>query len=283
MKHKTVCLILFIATLLFSCASADKKSENAGVNSSSTMDLSEIAATESGKADKQSSTTSNPLPKPKEQKLIKNGEVSFRVKSLFTTKQNIQKTLAIYGGYIAKENNTGGNDNPSENLILRVPNKNFDKILEQVLIGVEEIDTKNIGIEDVTTQFVDIEARLKNKKQLEAKYQELLVKAGNMDDILKIEKEISVIREDIDAAEGQLNYLSNQVAYSTITLRYYEKRISGFNFGGKMGNALSSGGYGLLQFIIIIVNLWPLWLIATLTWYLGVKLIRRGKNKNNFK
>ncbi len=283
MKHKTVCLLLFIATLLFSCASADKKSENAGVNSSSTMDLSEIAATESGKADKQSSTTSNPLPKPKEQKLIKNGEVSFRVKSLFTTKQNIQKTLAIYGGYIAKENNTGGNDNPSENLILRVPNKNFDKILEQVLIGVEEIDTKNIGIEDVTTQFVDIEARLKNKKQLEAKYQELLVKAGNMDDILKIEKEISVIREDIDAAEGQLNYLSNQVAYSTITLRYYEKRISGFNFGGKMGNALSSGGYGLLQFIIIIVNLWPLWLIATLTWYLGVKLIRRGKNKNNFK
>ncbi len=64
MKHKTVYLILFIATLLFSCASTDKKSENAGVNPSATMDLSEIAAIESGKADKQSNTTSNPLPKP---------------------------------------------------------------------------------------------------------------------------------------------------------------------------------------------------------------------------
>ena len=100
-----------------------------------------------------------------------------------------------------------------------------------------------------------------------------------MDDILKIEKEISIIREDIESSEGQLNYLSSQVAYSTITLHYYEKRTSGFNFSGKLGNALSSGGYGLLQFIIIIINLWPLWLITALTWYLIIKLIRRSKKK----
>lgn len=273
MNHKIIFPILFFAAVLMSCGSA-KSSDEAGMAPNT-----EAPPPPPPPPTDKSAVVTDPIPEQTEQKLIKNGEVSFRVKNLGETKQKIQQVLTSFNGYIAKENSYGSTDNPSENLIIRIPNKNFDKFLEQVLIGVEEIDSKNIDIEDVTAQFVDIEARLKNKKQLEAKYQELLVKATNMEDILKIEKEISYIREDIEASEGRLKYLSSQVAYSTVSLHYYEKRSNGFNFGGKLGKALSNGGTGFLEFIIIMVNLWPLWLIGGSIWYIIVRIIRKSRKK----
>jgi hypothetical protein len=128
---------------------------------------------------------------------------------------------------------------------------------------------------------MDVEARLKNKKQLEGKYQELLAKANNMEDILKIEKEISLIREDIESTEGRLRYLNNQVGYSTLIITYYEKKVTttGFHFLDKIVDALSSGGIGLLWFIIGLVQLWPMWIIGGIIWYIIYKIVKRQKNK----
>ena len=214
-----------------------------------------------------------------ERKLIKTGDVSFKTKSLTETKKQITEVLKAAGGYIAKENAYDYSENPSENLTVRVPAKNFDVFLNRILEGVDELDSKNIDISDVSEEFVDMEARLKNKKQLEAKYQELLGKANNMDDILRIEKEISYIREDIESTEGRLKYFSNQVSYSTLTIHYYEKRSSGFNFGGKLGDALKNGGTGFLWFLIVMVQLWPLWLIGGFVWWFIVWLVRRRKSR----
>lgn len=276
MRNNLLLPILFISFVFFACSGNKDKVENAGMKS----DNNQTPASQIANTSESNDGSGEPLPNPMEQKLIKNGQVSFKVKSLFDTKENIKKILSTYNGYIAKENSFGAKENPSENLTIRISNKTFDIFLEQVLAGAEEIESKNIDIEDVTAQFVDIETRLKNKKQLEKKYQELLAKATNMDDILKIEKEINIIREDVEACEGRLKYLSNQVTYSTITIHYFEQRTSGFNLGGKLGRAVSSGGYVFLEFIIIVVNLWPLWALGGLIWFLIVKTIKRTKSKN---
>ena len=181
--------------------------------------------------------------------------------------------------YISKENSYDYSNNPTDEIITRVPAKDFDKFLNEVLNGVEKIDYKRIDIEDVTEQFVDIEARLKSKRQLETKYAELLTKASSMDDILKIQKEMESIREEIESAEGRLKYLSNQVGYSTLKITYYEHKASGFNFGGKMGNAVKDGSTGFLWFLIVMVQLWPLWLISGLVWWFIVWLVRRNRKK----
>ncbi len=214
-----------------------------------------------------------------ERKLIKNGEVYFRTKSLPDTKKNIQSALNMFKGYIAKENAYDYSENPQEELIVRIPSQNFDQFLDLILKGADQVDSKKIDIEDVTEQFVDIEARLKNKKQLEAKYQELLAKANNMDDILMINREMNVIREDIDATEGRLRYLSNQVNYSTLRITYYQNKPKGFGFGAKLGDAVGNGGTGFLWFLIGMVNLWPLWVVGGLIWYFIVWLVRRNRKK----
>lgn len=215
-----------------------------------------------------------------EQKLIKNGSISFETKSIKDTKAFLQKTILKYKGYISNENIQDYRTNPTEVLVVRVPNTDFDNLINEIGQQVGEFDSKQISIEDVTAEFVDIEARLKNKKQLEGKYQELLSKASNMADILKIEKEISLIREDIEATEGRLRYLSNQVGYSTLNITYYEKKATaGFHFGDKLGDAVTDGGMGFLWFLIGLTHLWPMLLIGAIIWYSVYKLIKRRRNR----
>jgi hypothetical protein len=215
-----------------------------------------------------------------EQKLIKNGSISFETRNLKDTKAFLQKTVSAYKGYISNEQIQDYKINPTEIITVRVPNAGFDKLINDIGSQVGEFDSKQISIEDVTAEFIDIEARLKNKKQLEGKYQELLARANNMADILKIEKEISIIREDIESTEGRLRYLSNQVGFSTLTITYYEhKATAGFHFGGKMGDALADGGMGFLWFTIGLTRLWPLWFIAALVWYIIYKAVKRSRKR----
>lgn len=216
-----------------------------------------------------------------EQKLIKNGEISFETKGIKETKAFLQATIVKYKGYISNERIEDYRTNPTEILTVRIPNSDFDKLINEIGKQVGEFDTKKIDIDDVTAEFVDIEARLKNKKQLETKYQELLAKANNMEDILKIEKEISLIREDIESTEGRLRYLNNQVGYSTLIITYYEKKATaGFHFGNKISEALSDGGVGFLWFLIGLAQLWPMWLIGGIIWYSIYKVVKRRKNAN---
>jgi hypothetical protein len=88
---------------------------------------------------------------------------------------------------------------------------------------------------------------------------------------------MEVIREDIEAAEGRLKYLSNQVGYSTINITYYEHKVSGFNFGGKVGEALKNGSTGFLWFIIIMIQLWPLWLVTGIVAWVILKAVKRRR------
>lgn len=281
MKVISKSLIAAISLAILACSSA-KENDSRDVIAGSNLEMAPTspAGGEGKKSEADAAGTVQTSVPVVERKLIKNGDVWFKTKSIGETKQQIQAALNAVNGYIAKENAYDYSENPSEELTVRVPAKDFDKFLERILEGVEELDSKHIDIQDVTAEFVDIEARLKNKKQLEAKYQELLLKATNMNDILSIEREINSIREEIESTEGRLKYLSNQVSYSTLQIRYYEHRNSGFNFGGKLGNALKNGGTGFLWFIIVVVQLWPMWLIGGLVWWLIVKLVRRNrKNK----
>lgn len=279
-------LICAAALLLIACGGMDKKAEEPGFISSNISNpqgksaggtYKEESADNSATAEQDKTKVSENL--PIEKKLIKNGELGFQTNNLSETRKKIEAALKVNGGYIAKENSYDYSNNPTDELIVRIPAKDFDKFLNQVLDGVEKIDYKRVDIEDVTEQFVDLEARLKSRRQLEMKYEELMVKASNMDDILKIQKEKELIREEIESAEGRLKYLSNQVGYSTLKITYYEHKASGFNFGGKMGNALKDGSTGFLWFLIIMVQLWPLWLMGGLVWWFILLLIKRSKRK----
>jgi len=206
-------------------------------------------------------------------KLIKTGDISFETGDLYGTRKKIINSLRSLGGYVSEENESNDSYRRGLTLKLRVPSKNFDLLLDSVSDNAAKIDSKNIRVADVTSQFIDIKTNLANQQLLEKRYQELLKKSDKMSDVLQIENKLTEIRTSIDSTQGTLNYLSRQVAYSTLEVNFYSEQTPQYS-GATAGDRLSAslkGGWELLQALFFgVINIWPLVIVAVIV-YMVVK------------
>lgn len=199
-------------------------------------------------------------PKPNsqiERKFIKNGQIEFETDDLNKTREDIFKAIKKYDGYISSENEYKISDQISSNIIIRVPADNFDKLILEITFGVKRFDRKEIYVQDVTEEFLDIEARLRTKKELENRYLEILKKAATVSEILEVERQIGDLRAEIESFEGRLKFLNSQVSLSTLTVRIYEPLYEQKEFGKKFTNGFKNGWDNLILFFVLLVNIWP--------------------------
>ena len=256
---KTVFLFLMLLLSFSSC----KKSDAAAEENISAMKLppkEDMAASVVYK-EVNNNAPQKSEDKTIEQKIIKTGNLRFETSDLETTYNQIQTAVKNYKGTI--QNDTEGKDYQSifKNITVRVPSKNFDLFLKDVSKGVAYFDNKEISSQDVTEEYIDIDARLKAKKVLETRYLELLKKANKVSEMLEIETQLSAIREEIEAKEGQLRYMQNRVSLSTVTIEFYKNvaEESGVtvSYGAKIWNAIKSGFFGISSFLLGLLEIWP--------------------------
>lgn len=211
--------------------------------------------------------------------LIKRGRIRFQTNSIKKTKATISKAIQEHSAYVSKENQHQSGDNTEYSIELRVPAAQFDSLLKAISATAKKVDYQNIDVDDVTEEFIDVESRIKTKKELEERYKGLLPKAKNVEEILRIERELGTLRSDIESFEGRLNYLKNQVSLSTLNVVFYENTTSDFNFFGKIGRSFQMGWKAFLSFIVGLVSLWPFILFGLLLFV----LIRKFNLLNIFK
>lgn len=215
-----------------------------------------------------------------ERKIIKEGEIIFETSNSTETKEIISKSIVDFKGYISKDNVFDYKDKVEYRITIRVPSDKFELLLDRISQNVKKLDSKNINALDVTEEFIDVDARIKTKKELEARYKELLKQANKVEEILTIEKEIGNLRTEIESIEGRLKYLKDKVSYSTLTVVFYEKTTSSFGFNSKFGQSLKNGWTNLLWFFVALANLWPFVLIGLAVILIYKRLNDRNKKKN---
>ena len=217
-----------------------------------------------------------------EQKIIKESYLEFETDDLDKTYAQLSRFITQSKGYIQDDNASKNYNRISRSIIIRVPNIHFQTTIDSISQSVKYFDTKRISSKDVTEEFIDIEARLKAKKTLELRYLELLSKAKTVKEMLEIEKELSSIREDIEAKQGRLKYLSNKVSLSTIHILFYktivESKITE-SYGSKMWLAIKSGFNGLSLFLLGLLHIWPFIVVAGISGF----FFRRWLHKKNKK
>lgn len=180
-------------------------------------------------------------PEAIERKVIKNGDLNFRTKDINKTKDFILLNIQQLDAYISNENTYNYSDRLEHRLTVRVPADKFDLLLNNISKSADKLDSKNINLMDVTEEYVDIEARLKAKKNLQSKYLDLLEQATKVEEILNIEKEIGNLQAEIESIEGRAKYLKDRISYSTLTITYYQKTTSAFGFSSKFIDGLKNG------------------------------------------
>src|SRR5690606_33897713 len=114
----------------------------------------------------------------------------------------------------------------------------------------------------------DLEARLRARRAVAERLTELLARADTVEEILAVQTQLAQVQEEIASAEGQLRYLRNQVALSTITLTIFEESATGVASGSpfftRIGDAFAVGWEGVQELAVGLVALWPLWALLAL-------------------
>ncbi|WP_299250481.1 DUF4349 domain-containing protein [uncultured Lacinutrix sp.] len=218
------------------------------------------------------------VPKETSQKIIKESYLEFETNDLDKTFDNIQRYVKQNNGVIQNDNASKNYNRSIRTLIVRVPTNGFQNTIDSISKSVEYFDSKSISSKDVTEEFIDLEARLGAKRVLETRYLQLLSKAKNVKEMLEIERELSSIREEIEAKQGRLKYLNNKVALSTINITFYKTTTSSKitqSYGSKMGKALKSGFNGLSYFFLGVLNIWPFLILLSI----GIFFIRKWYKK----
>ena len=218
-------------------------------------------------------------------KIIKDGRLSLRVSDLENSKVRVDTIVQHHGGYYANEKLINTDWETSYHLNIRIPSENFTRFISDIETGDGEILIKEINARDVTDQFIDLETRLENKRNYLKRYNDLLLKANSIKEILEIEEKIRALEEEIESATGQLKYLSDQVDYSTLDLTISTQKNFKYSpenrdkFTERLKQSLSKGWFGLVDFFLFLIHIWPIWIIGVLIFYAWRKYKMRSRRK----
>lgn len=201
---------------------------------------------------------------------------------MIVSKTSMDAIVKELNAYYEVEDLQNNDQKISYNLKIRIPSDNFEKLINAIETGKDEITSKSIQARDVTEEYVDIETRLINKRGYLKRYQELLTRAKSVEDVLAIEENIRTLEEEIESKVGRLKYLSDQIAFSTLDLNLYKEKEYVYKtpredkFSERVKKASSDGWSSIVEFSIWIINIWPVITIMLISIFFVRKFIKRG-------
>jgi hypothetical protein len=155
--------------------------------------------------------------------VIRTGQAFIKVEKVDPAMLKMRQLVVQVGGYITNSSISGGKDQIRQASIeIKIPNTKYDQAVGS-LSSIGEVETVNSNAQDVGEEFVDVTARVANARRLEDRLIDLLAKrTGKLDEVLRVERELARVREEIERYEGRLRYLTARVAMSTLTVNIHE-------------------------------------------------------------
>lgn len=208
--------------------------------------------------------------------LIKTAELRFQVADLKKCREGIETSIRKYSAYIEETDLKYENPLLEEHFTIRVLSQAFEPLLKELEAQAIYVNYRKVKSDDVEKEFVDLESRLKTKREMEQRYAEILRNSTkNTEDLLKVERQIGELHEEIEAVVSRMNFLKDQVKHSTIKLQVYQvdEQHAGIvtntaNLTTRTNEALTTGWNGLVVVVLLILRVWPLWITIFVAWIL---------------
>ena len=220
-------------------------------------------------------------------KIIRNGNVTLEVSSPAESQQRIFSIAESKSGFVVtsemSQQNSDDKSKPAQsvNLIVRVPALQFDQAMNEIRgIATRVVQEKRTG-QDVTEEFIDLEARIKNQRALEAQFLEIMKRAGKVEEALDVQRQLAEVRTEIEKIEGRKRFLENQATLSTInvTLQTATQIVNATGFWYSVRTAFSDGvdaAAAIILFVIrVVIALIPILVLFVLPAALVARLVVR--------
>ncbi len=156
-----------------------------------------------------------------------------------------------FGGFVVESFASQGSGKriAEGSLVLRIPAESYDSALARLreLGRVESLEESG---QDVSKEFVDLNARVRQLRAVEAQLLELLQRADDVPAALAVQNQLSQVQLDLEQARGRLQYLDNRVAFATISMSMHELAVVAPKDGGfKIVDAWATAGSAFLTVV----------------------------------
>jgi hypothetical protein len=220
-------------------------------------------------------------------KIIYNARVELVTEDLSAFESKLRRLVAASKGYVSDSDVSGkAGTQRGATWKVRVPVDTYDSFLEGAKSLGELVNAK-ADAQDVSEEYFDLEARLANKKVEEQRLIKLLTDAtGKLEEILKVEHELSRVREEVERFQGRIRALANLTSLTTVTISarevhdYEPPQAPTFStkiartFGASV-DSLRQFGEGLVLFLVGIAPWIPVVVVVAIPLFLARRRIRR--------
>ena len=188
---------------------------------------------------------------------IKSGSLNIEIKkgSFEENYRSITTIAESAGGYVS-DSHTGESDGAvnSGTVTIRVPSGSFTGVMGE-LEKLGKVTSRSEQAQDVTEEYVDIESRLRHLRAQESVYLALMARAATIEESIAVQRELSVLQEQIEELTGRKNYLDNRIEFSTISVSLFEEgRAPASGAGWGFIQALSDAVHGVVDGINAVIR-----------------------------
>jgi len=150
--------------------------------------------------------------------VVTNSSLSLMVKDVKTMIVDIKGYVKSLGGYMVSSSQNAPEGAASGNITIRIPSEQLDAALDYLRGKSVKVVNEDISGTDITDSYMDIQERLRTLENTKNKYQSILDKAVEINDIMNITNMILNVQDQIDSLKGNIRYLEESSKSTLITI-----------------------------------------------------------------
>jgi hypothetical protein len=173
-----------------------------------------------------------------DRRIVYTGTSSAEVDDVGAAVRAARDAATVEGGYVFTQDLAADRGR----LVLKVPVDRFDAVFDAV-VAIGEVVDSQIEAEDVTERFVDLESRQATLATSIERIRGFLAQTTNVDEISRLESELTNREAEHDVIAGQLRVLRDRTTYGTITASFHVPADQDLAGSGKEDDAGGPPGF----------------------------------------
>jgi hypothetical protein len=243
-----------------------------------------------------------------QRKFIRTAHAEFRVKDVYQSSLAIENIAAAHGGFVVRNDigaESRSNQSRSEGngkrielseyttrgtMVVRVPSERTQAFLLAIVGQIEFLDHRTFEAEDAQFQLLRLQLAAQRGQETQQEIGQAAEQGGKLDqktEALQTRDQAKAARDEAVVAQKEFD---DKIAFSTIDLSMYqtpkiratemvdveaEFARNSPGFFERLGISLREGWQGLLDVLIGLAALWPLWMVVGLLWVVIRRFSRR--------
>ena len=167
-------------------------------------------------------SAASPEAQPSRQ-IVRRGQIEARVASLGAASDRLGRATSAVGAQLTRSTIE---ERERATFSIRVPPDRLDALMDSVAT-LGEVESRSVGVEDITERVIDAEARLGALRATRDRLRQLLERAGNVQDVIAVERELARVQGEIESLEARLSVMRSQVALSELAVTLRQRPVLG--------------------------------------------------------